>query len=473
MKPTLTIKNLGGTTGNIVVIPNDVGIQLSTFLSRDTTAATFTYVENANYFTASQKALLGSVGASNAEFLTVSSITLTTNASPSAINFGSGPVNRHARGELVSQITFDQIEISYSTTLTGSYSLVTTTLGSGLIGMQVNTMESIFLHSAGASTGYYKIRLKNSVTGLFSDYSDPISSSAVVSGTAGYLINSLKKTLGIDGTDSAITDDFLLESLNEARRILDREYMTGLMKEWRQVFEYPIKLLAGCNYVTLPTNIDYSQTNRSVLAARYSSNSAGASMPLQYVDKKDWNTATLQRRYTQITNTASIGATSLVLDNTGDFPSAGSVQFQAEDYSQTILTVSFTANNKDTNTLSGVTGVTRQITAGSQGWAYQTQAYPTLYTVIDGKLYFDSVIPQALNGINLFIDYYKALADITNFSEAIPEHYSDIYKNYLRFAIKRRRDNTLGKDDPDFVRFLDAAKSTLGTDYIGQTIRIK
>lgn len=467
MKPTLTTKNLGGTTGNAIVIPNDVGIQFSTFFSRDTTASAFNYVENAAYFASSQRALLGTVGASNAEFLTVSSTTVPTNAVPSAISFSSIPVNRHARGELVSQITFDQFELSFSSTITGSYTVLTTAT------MQVNALSSIYLHSAGVSTDYYKVRLKNSVTGLFSQYSDPISASSIVSGTAGYLINSLKTTLGIDNTDTAITDAFLFEALNEARRILDREYMTGLMKEWRQVFEYPIKMLAGCNYITLPTNIDYSQTNRSVLAARYSSNSAGSSMPLRYVDKKDWNFATLQRRYTQITTTAAIGATSIVLDNSGDFPAAGSVQFQAENYAQDILTISYTANNKNTNTLTGVTGVTRQITAGSQGWAYQTQAYPTLYTVIDGKLYLDSVVPQALNGINLFIDYYKALSDITSYSEVIPEHYSDIYKNYLRFAIKRRRDNTIGKEDPDYVRFLDAAKSTLGTDYIGQIIRIK
>lgn len=473
MKPTLTAKNLGGTTGNAIVIPNDVQIQFSTFFSRDTTASAFNYVENAAYFVASQRVLLGTVGASNAEFLTVSSVTVPTNAVPSAILFSSIPVNRHARGELVSQITYDQIEISSATTATGSYSLVTTTLGSGLIAMQINSANSIFLHSSGANTDFYKIRLKNSATGVFSAYSEPISPSSVVSGTAGYLIKSLKTTLGIDDNDSNITDAFLLEALNESRRILDREYMTGLMKEWRQVFEYPIKMLAGCNFVTLPTNIDYSQTNRSVLAARYSSNSAGSSMPLRYVDKKDWNFATLQRRYTQITSTAAIGATSIILDNSGDFPSAGSVQFQAENYSQNILTISYTANNKDTNTLTGVTGVTRQITAGSQGWAYQTQAYPTLYTVIDGKLYFDSVIPQALNGINLFIDYYKALSDLATLSDTIPEHYSDIYKNYLRFAIKRRRDSTIGKEDPDYVRFLDAAKSTLNTDYIGQIIRIK
>lgn len=467
MKPTVTVKNLGGTTGNLVMIPNDIQPIVSTFFSRDTVNITLNYVENSAYFTTTQRALLGAVGASNAEFLTISTVTAPTNAVPSSLTFSSIPVNRHSRGEPVTMVGFDQIEISYATSLGGSYSVLAT------ISMQINALTSVYMHAAGVSSGYYKIRLKNSATGLFSQYSDEISYGATISGTVGYMLSSLKNTLGINDADTQITDAFLLESLNEARRILDREYMTGLMKEWRQVFEYPIKMLAGCNYVTLPTDIDYSQTNRAVLAARYSANSAGSSMPLKYVDKKDWNWSTLQRRYTTASTSVAISATSIVLTNTGDFPDAGSVQFQAEDFEQDILTVSYTANNKNTNTLTGVTGVTRTIASGSQAWAYQTQGYPTLYTVINGRLYFDSVVPQALNGINCFIDYYKALVDMTGWNDTFLEHYSDIYKNYIRFAIKRRRDNTIGEEDVDYKRWITACKATSSTDYIGQSIRIK
>jgi len=467
MKPTLTVKNFGGTQGNLLSVANDVQAQMATFFSRDTVNSTFNYVENSAYLTTSQRYLLGVLGASNAEVLTVNSVTAPTNAVPSAVTFSSVPVNRHGRGEPLSLISWDQVEISSASSISGSYAVLATN------NLQVNSQVTLYQHAAGVSTDFYKIRFKNSATGFFSQYSDPISPSSFVSGTVGYFLQSIKDTLGIKEDNTTITNEFLLDTLNEARRILDREYMTGLMKEWRQQFEYPIKMLAGCNYITLPTNIDYSQTNRAVLAARYSSNSAGSSMPLRYVDKKDWNFATLQRRYTQATSSVLIGATSIVLDNTGDFPAAGSVQFQAENYSQNIMTVSYTANDKNTNTLSGVTGVTRTIAAGSQAWAYQTQAYPTLYTVIDGKLYLDSVVPQALNGINLFIDYYKAYVDLTSMTDVFPEHYYDIYKNYLRFAIKRRRDDTIGEEDPDYKRWLTACKSTFQTDYIGQTLRIK
>lgn len=467
MKPTLTVKNFGGTQGNILSIPNDVQPQVSSFFTSDTVNSTFNYIENTSFFQTSQRYLLGSLGASNAEVLTINTITAPTNAVPSSVIFASVPVNRHGRGEPISLITWDQVEISYATSLGGSYSVLATT------NIQVNSLNTVYQHTAGVASGYYKLRFKNSLTGLFSQYSDEISFSAFVSGTVGYMINSMKKTLGIKDDDSQITDEFLLEAVNEGRRILDREYLTGMMKEWRQKFEQPIKMLAGCNYITLPTDIDYSNTNRSLLAARYSSNSAGSSLPLRYVDKKSWNFSTLQRRYTTAVNNISIGATSIVLANTGDFPAAGSVQFQAEDYSQQIMIVSYTANDKNTNTLSGVTGVTRAISSGSQAWAYQTQAYPTLYTVIDGRLYLDSVLPQALNGINLFIDYYSVLVDLTSMTDRFPEHYYDVYKNYLRFAIKRRRDNSIGEDDPDFKRWINACKSISNTDYIGQFMRIK
>ena len=109
-----------------------------------------------------------------------------------------------------------------------------------------------------------------------------------------------------------------------------------------------------------------------------------------------------------------------------------------------------------TNTLTGVTGVTRNISAGTQFWLNPVTAIPSVYTVWNGVLYFDRPIPQSLQGKNVFIDYYKKITDITNTLETIPEHFRDVYKHYLKYAVKKRRDDNVGEKDPDYQMFLRA-----------------
>jgi hypothetical protein len=466
MKPQLTVTNLGGTQGNILYIPNDLELGIQSFFSNDTVPSATLYVENVlDLPVVNQLYLLGSVGTQNAEISTALSKVLPTSTTPGSLTFVSALSNRHVRGEPVVNILFNRIEISSSPTENGIYTVVSTQVA------QVNSLNTIYVDATGTASTFYKVRYNNSLSGLFSDYSYSNSPSSYVSGSVGYMFSSMRDTLGLND-DPTITDSFLLSALNDARRIADREIGTGKMKEWRQVFEYPVKMLAGANYIPLPTDMDYSQTNRSLLAVRYSASFAGSSFPLQYVDKKTWNYSFLQRRYSTATTNVLVGAVTIVMANTGDFPPSGSIQFQAEDASQSILTVSYTANNKVTNTLTGVTGVTRNITAGSQGWAYQSQAYPSVYTVINGNLYFDVTIPQSMNGVNLYLDYYKALVDLVSTKDLFPEHYYDIYKNYLRFAIKRRRDDSIGENDVDYVRFLKAAGSVFSTDFIGQNILV-
>jgi cation transport regulator ChaB len=193
---------------------------------------------------------------------------------------------------------------------------------------------------------------------------------------------------------------------------------------------------------------------------------------MRYIDKKDWNNASFQKRYSTNVAEVSIGATSITMATTGDLPLAGSIIFQSSDYITGPLSITYTGNNLNTNTLSGVTGVTRVIPISSQGWAYTALNYPRFYTVYDDKIVFDSAIPTQLNGVNLYIDYYKAYEDLYSLKDEIPEHYADIYKNYLRFAIKRRRDDTIGESDPDYVRFKKAAESIFSNDYLGISIRI-
>ena len=461
--PTLTITS---SLSNLVSIDNTLQYGTGTFLSRDSVNNATIYVENSTYLNGGRY-LVGVLGAENAEIATVNSVTAPSPSVPSTVTLASVLNNRHSFADPITYITFDQVEISSSPTQNGLYSVLAT------IPIQVNSDITIFHDLIGTNTTYYKARFFDSYTGNYSAYSDSISTISLSSQSAGYMFAAVRKTLGIKLSDTQITDEFLLGALNEARQIMDREFGAGIMKEWRFVGEYPIKMLAGTNYVNLPVDVDYTETNRAVVNARYSNNSVGAALPIEYIDKNAWNVATYQRRYTTCQIAANTGATSLYMVNTGDFPSAGAIQMQAENFNQSILTVSYTGNDVQNNILTGCTGITRPISVGSQGWAYQTQAYPINYTVFNNSIYFDSVVPIIMNGKNLYIDYYKALVDIVSINDIIPEHYRDIYKDYLRFAIKRRRDNSIGEDDPDYQRFQHAGTAQFANSYLGQMIRIQ
>jgi hypothetical protein len=436
----------------------------STYLSKDYIAASTSFtVENTEQFTAANGLVVfGMIGTSNAELIaTLSSKTATV------LNMGSGCVFQHNRGEPVSQVTYNKVIIESSTSSTGTFAVIAT------IDLQWSSDKTSYNDTAGTSATYYRQRFYNTVTGIYSDYSNGgvgVSQNDLGPTTVSSLILSVRTAVG----NTELTDAFFISALNDARRIADTSFGYGRLNEWRHNFEYPIQMLAGTNFVTLPSNIDFTETNRTLLAARYARQSVAANVPLKYVDKREWNQRAYLNRYSITVGSTLSGATSIVLSSTGDFPAAGTLMIATELPTQSILSVTYTANNLITNTLSGCSGITRNIAAGTQVWAYSTFAVPYFFTVFDDqsgnhKLWFDRPIPAGLQGKNLYIDYYKKITDMVFMSDVIPEHYRDVYKDYLKFAIKRRRDDSIGADDQDYKNFMAGLANILGNPYTGQS----
>lgn len=466
--PTIRLVGLIGTEGVQVFVENSPLVYAQTGTTTPTSATNAIPVQNTDGFTpatgSNYRILLNDIGTETAEIVTATSISSNT------LVLSSNTTQAHSRGEPVKNIIFDQIEISKASALGGSYSVLTT------IAIQPTTSESLYVDTASpSSTAAYKVRFKNSISGLYSDYSAAASLSQVSSAydsiaVASTLINSVRLSTG----NKDLPDSFFLEALNDAREIIEFNILYGKPKEWRHMFEFPIQMYAGRNYIPLPSDTDFKETNRSLLAARYSREVVGSPQPIRYVDKKDWNAVVYQNRVSTNTTQALSGATSIVLENAGDFPTAGTVVVSTNAFTESILYVTFTG--KTGNTLTGVSGLTRTIAAGTQIWSYQANAYPYNYSVFDlylngvktPSIVFDRPIPQALQGKNCYIDYYKAYTKLTSIQDQIPEHFRDIYKNYLKFAIKRRRDETIGEDDPDYKLFMDAAKNIVTGQYNGQ-----
>lgn len=464
MFPQIEIKH---NIGNIIEIPNELNASVFTYLADNYAIGTTALnVDNAIDFTGgSTLALLGSMGAENAEIgfptsKTNTTITVTPTKQP------------HSRGELVSQINYDGIEISKSATIDGSYSVLAT------LPIFVTQQKTVQFDPIGLTTDYYKLRWTNSVTGGFSGYSAPISVLSYPDNSVGSIVSPVLNAMGVSPNDPKITTQFCIDAVNDAREFV-RAKLFGIRHAWLAQFEFPIQVLAGTNFIYLPDDIDFNETDRSMLAGRFIMNNVLAPFNLRYIDKRSWNQVAFNVGGSETVGSTAIAATELNLFSAGDFIPAnneGVAYIATSAFDQVMLQIQYTGIDLLTNQLTGVTGIDRIIPAGTQVWVTPTIAQPIWYTVYNndteggspGKIVFDRIVPDSMQGNNFYIDYYKKFLKVTDLYQRLPEPYREIYKWYLRYAIKYRKDITLSQTDPDYVKFDTLVTALFNNLYTGQ-----
>lgn len=463
MFPQILIRH---NIGNIIEIPNELNASVFTYLSNNfaigTTALT---VDNAIDFTGGTTLLLlGSMGAENAEFgfataKTNQTITVAATKMP------------HNRGDLVSQLNYDGIEISKASTIGGSYSVLAT------LPIFVTQQKTVQFDPVGLETDFYILRWTNSVTGGFSGYSAPISVLTYPEDSVGSLITPVLTAMGVSPNDPKITMPFCINALDDARKYVKAK-LYGTRHGWLAKFEQPIQVLAGSNFVLLPLDVDFKDTDRSVLAARFIMGNVLAPFNLKYIDKRSWNQVAFNVGGSVTEGETAIAATELFLQSAGDFPpttNSGVAYVATTEFDQVTMQIEYTGVDLMTNKLTGVTGIDRIIPDGTQVWVTPTIAQPITYTVypadesnIRGKIVFDRIIPESLQGNNLYVDYYRRFIRLTDLYQEVPEPYREIYKWYLRYAIKYRKDITLAQSDPDYKKFEELVQALFDNLYTGQ-----
>jgi len=449
--------------GNTINVPNELDIKATTYMSSNIAAGVLAVpVDNTADFTdgASVLLLLTAVGAENSEI-----VTSTSNTGQSFVTLAT--VMAHNRGDSVSELKWDQIVVSKATTIDGAYSVYATQT------IFTTQQSTVFYDATGLSTDYYKIQWKNSLTGLLSDASTAISVDAYPENSVSTIIYPVLEAMGIREDDNKITIPFCINAVNDARKFTAAK-LYGIRHAWQQEFEYPIQMLAGTNYVDLPTDIDFIETDQSVLSARFLIDNILTPYNLRYIDKRSWNQS-VDSVLGGVTSGATLtGAATITLENVGDFPdtTSGVAYVATTDYDEEIMEIAYTAIDLTTNQLTGVTGITRDIPDGTRVWSRPTISQPIYFTVYDDKLVFDKIIPDSMQGQNLYIDYYKKIEKVESLSQELKEHYREIYKWYLRYAIKYRKDTSLGSDDPDLKKFESLIQALFDNLYTGQTTTI-
>lgn len=456
---TLTIENTSG--GIQVKVDNRLKIFSETYGQENTIIGdTNLLVENTESFSADDIILYSQLGSENAELRVLASITDTENMVSSALT------QNHNRGEIISRVMYNQIVIESSPD-NSTWTTVDT------IDIDVTKLSTTYYHSSGVPSTYYRVAYRNSVIPALSNYSDPIQASVTtLPGTAGELIDDVRSDMGISPDDTGITTEFLLNGLREAQEKFKQD-MYGFKLDELQEFEFPITVFAGRNYIDLPTNIDFGFTDRSTLALRLPTDNLTSHYPLTYVDKRFWNDYITPYSYTFTASEALIGATTLTLVNTGNLPQSGTIQVACNDVSETIIDVSFTGNNVATNTLTGVTGITRNLPANTQVWVTYGFGYPVFFTIFEEKIWFSSPLANEVNGRTAMLDYYKKMPRITTINDEVIPRYRFALKAYLSYIINRKRNSGIDKDsDPYYEEYSDSIETLQAGYYTGQTGRI-
>ncbi len=429
-----------------------------TYLDADSVAGVTSITADGVNFAQSQFVVIGQPGDIKTEIIQISPSTPPTSTS---ITFATQTTFAHNRGDIVRFIPYNQIVPERSTNAGVSYSALAT------IGIRADSSETYLQRPSDASTDYYRFRFFNSDTSLYSTYSDAVIASGYGDDTIYACKERALSSLG-EKRSSLITDLFLNESIMEARRIADQN---PAVFRWSFRTKFGVamgQMLSGQWSITVPTDLRDRNTYKNILSLRFGKQNR----PIVYQDRFRFNQNYLNVGHNTLNGAVTIGATSIVLNSTHDMDAAGAITVANNAVGDGLMVVSYTGNNKTTNTLTGVTGVTRNIADGTDVWQRAVFGLPTAYTIDNGKIYFDVAIKLDYDGEDVKTDYYQAIQPIHSDADRFDEPFYDLYTSYLKWKIKYLKSNgKIDRDsDTDFKDWQNGLGALIGQESPGQRI---
>ena len=451
----------------------DIGIQLffsfpelhqneKAYLDADGNSGETSLSADGVNFSVGQFVVIGTPGQEKTEI-----IQLSTTVAPTAtlFTFATPLVFSHNRGDLIRFIPANQIVAERSTDAGTNFSALTA------INIRADATETYYNRPTDALTDVYRFRFFNSYSGGYSSYSDNSVATGYGDNTIWATKNRALSQLGEQRT-SLITDQFLNDSIMEARRICDQNPAT-LRWTFRTQFGVILgQLLAGQWKITAPTDLRDRNTFKNILSLRYGAQNRA----LTYQDRRRFNMNYLNVVHATIASDVLLGATSVTLSSTHDLDSPrGAITIANETAGASLVVISYTGNNKATNTLTGCTGVTRNITAGVDAWQRAVlgpSSLPSAFTIDNGYIYFDVPVGTQWDGQDLKGDYYKAIPVIDSDADTYDEPFYDMYVSYLKYKIKYLKANgKIDRDsDPDYKDWIAGVGALIGQETSGQMI---
>lgn len=359
-------------------------------------------------------------------------VTAGTALTVTAMTFG------HSRNTPLYKLPFNQVEISGTNTSEGTKTVIAT------VALKVTDQWTEYDIAGGTAYSYYYVRFYNSYASspYYGDYSDEIAATDWGTKTVGFIRRMAFSNLGVE-FGGMFTPEWVYDQLYLCE--LD---LLKYKQNWGELVELDYDLgniATGDERMAMPTDIDLSKTNKGILGIRI-----GTDTNLTYLDWKEFQDEMQGTAKTTVKTTAAVGATSLVLTDSSDFDDSGSVEIDEESYE-------YTANDRTTGTLSGLTALTAEITAGTNVWMNVTFGIPYYFSVKDGYIYWDCPIASDITGRNVYIDYFKTAQRPNSDGDEISFSDPQLYVDWLEIMIKKRKNN--GTIEPTDISMLKYEKN--------------
>lgn len=408
-----------------------------TYLDADAAAGVSSLSADGVDFSVSQYIVIGNTGSEKTEIVQIHASTTPTSTT---ITLAGNTVFAHNRGDVVRFIPYNQIRLEMATDAV-TFNVVAT------VNIRPDATETYIQRASDLSTYSYRFRFYNATAANYGQYSPIVLGSGYADNTVWSVINRALTQLG-EQVDDLITKEFLLDSLREARRWMDQN---PAVFRWSFRTKFGVVLaqcIAGQWQVVAPTDLRDRNTNKNLLSLRM----GNQNRPVEYQDRRRFNQNYLNVRRTTVATQATSGATSLVLSSTHDLDTAGNITLGNNSVGDGLIVVSYTGNNKTTNTLTGIpatgTGsINRTVLVGTNIWQNATFGLYSNYTVDNGTLSFDVPLMINYDGQDLKGDYYSVIPTIQYDSDVFDEPFYDLYVPYLKYKIKYLKAN--GKIDRD------------------------
>ena len=390
-------------------------------LVADTAASTSTLsVSDSSGYSVGKWILIGSFGDSSAEIIRIHASTPPT---VNTITLASATTKDHFSDSPITLLDYDYVEFSRASTLTGSKSVLAT--------QSINEeQENSFYKDLTNTSGFAFARFKESIGATFSPYSTGVNYAG-----NGYLSVEYFVTKACSDASVEIGSDFSLETalLNDVNdcqnNITNTDWAFELVKDdtslVASLYENTYDL-ANLTYA-----LKYPGISQGVKSVKFGSAS------LVPIDNKAMDTLYYSTKRVVLATQAGVGATSMVFQNTSELTDVGVVYIGS-------LAINYSANDKTTNTLSGIDAgtITSIIAAGSIGWQGILPGLPTKYTVtVDNKIVFDRPVLDLYDGYPIRIEYLMSLPRFTDFSSTTMIPFPEVFPLYIAAKIEKRKRN--------------------------------
>jgi hypothetical protein len=388
------------------------------YFSQDTQAgASYLNVQNITGFAINQILLLGDVGNQNAEIVLTSTSVVPASG---VVTLTAATIYPHSASTPVTVLYFNQIEISTATTITGSK----TVLGS-LLNINANNPVTEYNDVAG-SAGFYFARWFNTITSVYSAYSEPSPVTAYGLFSARTIIDKALNSIN-KHTSDILTDEYGFQMIDDCQMEVLREF-----KRWSfmQSFNTIVgQTQTGTWKLALPANMDDQNTYKSLWNFRI-----GKEPDMDWIAKDEWDALITGIAASTLSVQANISDPTLTLTSSADFDTQGTIQVGPNQYT-------WTNNNKTTGVLTLGSPVLAIAPVGQDVFQYASLGSPSSWTIWGGFIYHWPVCSSVYNGRNYYMDYYISQLPTTTDYQNILLPDSTVVEYYLQWKFLLKLSN--------------------------------